>query len=50
VLLNAYKQSPIIPVRFQMDNTACHLLETMALQGQQDPLLTMWVTQLRKDF
>jgi hypothetical protein len=27
-----------------MDNMACHLLETMALQGQQDPLLTMWVT------
>jgi hypothetical protein len=36
----------IIPVRFQMDNTVC-LLETMALQGQQDPLLTMWpVAQL----
>jgi hypothetical protein len=42
-----HKQSPIIPVRFQMDNMACHLLETMALQGQQDPLLTMWVIQLR---
>jgi hypothetical protein len=28
-----------------MDNMACHLLETMALQGQQDLLLTM-VTQL----
>jgi hypothetical protein len=27
-----------------MDNMACHLLETMVLQGQQDPLLTMWVT------
>jgi hypothetical protein len=41
-----HKQSPIYSVRFQMDNTACHLLETMALQGQ-DPLLTMWVTQLQ---
>jgi hypothetical protein len=28
-----HKQSPIIPVRFQMDNMACHLLETMAFAG-----------------
>jgi hypothetical protein len=32
---NAYKQSPIIPVRFQMDNMACHLLETMVCRDNR---------------
>jgi hypothetical protein len=29
------QQSPIIPVRFQLDNMACHLLETMVLQDNR---------------
>jgi hypothetical protein len=41
-----YKQSPIIPVRFQLDNIACHLLET----GCRDLLLTMWVISCELDF